>query len=187
MGEERKIKKKKTELEFIEEDGVIERDIERTFKRLKTELKESRKQASEYLSGWQRAKADAINLRREEEKNREMVVKFANERLLEELLQIADSLELALREPERKNTAGWKEGVERIRHQLLQTMRGYGVRVIEAVGLPFNPGEHESVLEEEVDEQEKDQSVLEELQKGYKIHDKVLRPTKVKIGVYKNN
>lgn len=182
--EEEKGKDLEPDFEFVE-DGIDEDSANARIKALKKELKEYKKQTAEYLSGWQRAKADFVNSRREEEKNREIFAKFANERLLEEVIRIADSLELASNADEDNQTASLKKGIDQTYHQLLQIMRGYGVVFIEAVGLPFNPEEHESIAEEEVDDLEKDQMVLAEIQRGYKMHDKVLRPTKVKIGVYK--
>ena len=93
-------------------------------------------------------------------------------------------MENALAEPSLEEK--WKTGFRHIRNQLMQIIRGYGVDEMETRGQKFNPEEHESIGEEEVSDAVQDQIILEELQKGYKMHDKVLRPAKVKLGVYKN-
>jgi molecular chaperone GrpE len=171
----------KDDLNFIEEDSGSE--IADKIKKIKEELKECRKNAAEYLAGWQRAKADLINARKDEEKNRESFIKYANQRLLYQILDVLDSLEKALSESDL--TDEWKTGFGNIRNQLLQIMRGYGLSYIETDGGFFNPAEHESIAQEEVSKQDQDQKILAEIQKGYKIYDKVLRPAKVKIAVYK--
>jgi len=175
-------KNENEELSIVDENFSDE--SEGKIKKLKEELKECRKRAEEYLAGWQRSKADFINARKDEEKKTEAIVKYANERLIYELLNVLNSLENALAEPSLEEK--WKTGFRHIRNQLMQIIRGYGVDEMETRGQKFNPEEHESIGEEEVSDAVQDQIILEELQKGYKMHDKVLRPAKVKLGVYKN-
>lgn len=164
--------------EIIEEEG--EEGFREKIKKLREELKVCRKEKEEYLAGWQRAKADFINARKDEEKLRENFLKFAEENLLREFLAIADSLELALKlKP--------SEGMNEIYSQLRGLFQEHGVRAIDAKGKKFDPAEHESLEKVEVAEEKKDNIVLEELQKGYKLYDKVLRPAKVKIGNYAKN
>ncbi|MBI2039107.1 MAG: nucleotide exchange factor GrpE [Candidatus Niyogibacteria bacterium] len=174
MGEE--------ELEVVETgDGEDfgTRDVAAALKKAKHELSECRKKAEEYLDGWQRAKADFINRRKDEEKEREAMAKFANEKLVKDVLNILDSLEMAAR-------AG-DSGVANIHRQLAQILKGYGVEELSAVGAAFNPAEHEAMLEEAVEDESKDGMVLEELQKGYRMRDKVIRAAKVKVGVYQKS
>lgn len=158
--------------------GEEEATVADKLKKLREELKACRKEKDEYLAGWQRAKADFINARREEEKDRETFIKFSEAGLIHEFLKIADSLELALK-------ANKSEGTERIYLQLKEILKRRGVTPIEAEGKTFNPSEHEALEKVEVDSEDKDNMVLEELQKGWYLHDKVLRPTKVKVGYYK--
>lgn len=175
-------KKDSEEIELVEEDsGEEARD---KIKKLKGELAECQKKAEDYLAGWQRAKADFINSRKNEEKEKEAIVLFANQRMLYELLSVADSLERGLKESNEKE-GGLYEGVSQTLNQLLQIMRGYGVNELEAESQKFNPEEHESVAEKIVEAPEADGIILEVLQKGYKLHDKILRPAKVKVGNYK--
>ena len=146
-------------------------------KKLKDELKAVKSERDDYLAGWQRAKADFINARKDEEKARAEFVKFATEQVLREMLAVADSL-LARR------SLG-EGGEEPIYQQLLDILKKEGVEPIEALGEKFNPLEHEALEQVEVSEKEKEGVIIEELQKGYMIHNRVLRPSKVKVGIYK--
>ena len=146
-------------------------------KKLKDELKAVKSERDDYLAGWQRAKADFINARKDEEKARAEFVKFATEQVLREMLAVADSL-LARR------SLG-EGGEEPIYQQLLDILKKEGVEPIEALGEKFNPLEHEALEEKEVSDEKEDNMVVEESQKGYFIHNRVLRPSKVKVGIYK--
>ncbi len=178
-----KTNKNPDELEIIESGDELEaKDAGEKFAKLRAELTDCRKKAEEYLAGWQRAKADMINARRDGEKEREASAKFANERLIRELLDVVDGLDMALAstkdDPHQK-------GLDGIYRRLMQILQRYGMRAIEAEGKKFDPAEHESIAEEEVQDEAQDQVVLQELQKGYRMHDKVIRPARVKIGLYK--
>ncbi|OGF82514.1 nucleotide exchange factor GrpE [Candidatus Giovannonibacteria bacterium RIFCSPLOWO2_01_FULL_46_13] len=164
----------------LEEEVIEEEGLQDKIKKMREELKVCRKEKEEYLSGWQRAKADFINARKDEEKAKEIFVKFAEAGLLNEILAIADSLDMAM-----KHKAA--DGTKEIYDQLKDVLKKHGVTPIEAIGKKFNPAEHEAIKEEEVDSQEKDNAVVEELQRGWYLHDKVLRPSKVKVGIYKAN
>ena len=158
--------------EVLEEDGLNDK-----LKKLRVELKECEKQKAEYLAGWQRTKADFINARKDEEKARAEFAKFAAERVLREMLAVADSL-LARR--------SFSEGGEDpIYQQLLEILKREGVEPIEASGIKFDPMRHEALEQVEVNDKEKDGVIMEELQKGYMIHNRVLRPSKVKVGVFR--
>ena len=179
-----------------EEEVTIENEngsdkCEEKLKKLREELKKCQKERGEYLAGWQRAKADFINARKDEEKAREIFIKFAEEKVLKEILLLADSLEeaLAVKYSVVDNAAHidkkWKEGIKCIYQQLMKILKSHNVVVIECEGKQFNPEEHESVGSVEVEDSAKDQMIVEEVQRGYKLYDRVLRPAKVKVGVYK--
>ena len=144
-------------------------------KKLRGDLKDCQKEKAEYLAGWQRAKADFINARKDEEKARAEFIKFATEQVLKEMLAVADSLELS-------NGADSKP----IYNQFMDILKKAGVSQIESLGKKFNPLEHEALEGKEVSDEKEDNIVVEESQKGYMIYDRVLRPSKVKVGVYKN-
>ncbi|KKS95930.1 MAG: GrpE protein HSP-70 cofactor [Candidatus Giovannonibacteria bacterium GW2011_GWA1_43_15] len=157
---------------------IINEGDEETFKdklkKLKDELKAAKSERDDYLAGWQRAKADFINARKDEERARTEFAKFAAEGILLEMLKVADSLELA----------GESSGP--IYAQLREIFKEHGVVPVESQGKKFNPLEHEALEEKEVLDEKEDNVVAEELQKGWRIYDRILRPAKVKVGVYKN-
>ena len=163
------------------DDVVIEdenTEIVEKLKKIRKELTECRKERDEYLAGWQRAKADFINARKDEEQRREEFIKFSSQELLREIINIADSLELANKHA--KNTEN-----EAIEKQLNEMLRRHGVTAITSIGEKYNPMMHEALQQEPVQQEEKDDIVLEEYQKGYMIHNRVLRPAKGKAGSYK--
>ena len=162
--------------DIIEDEVVEEGGLNDKIKKMREELKLCQKEKAEYLAGWQRAKADFINARRDEEKNRAEFTKFAAEKVLLEILAVADSLELS-------GNADSKP----IYNQLMDILKKEGVEPIEALGKKFNPLEHEALDKKEVLDEKEDNMVVEELQKGYMIHNRVLRPSKVKVGHYKTN
>ena len=134
------------------------------------ELEICRKQAEEYLNNWKRERADFINYKKDEAKRLEEAIKFGNEVLLLEIIQIADDLEAgAKHQPE-------DEGIARISKKLHDLMAKYGVEKIKVEGEKFNPAEHEAV---EGSESEGDK--LEEVRAGYTLYGKVIRPARVKI------
>jgi len=160
------------------DDIVFEEEGGEDIKKLREKLKKCVGEKQEYLAGWQRAKADFINARREEEENRREFVKFSERILIMELLVLADSFDNLFKHA--KNY----DGIENIYKQLLNILKGRGVEPIEALEKNFNPEEHESVGEIKVDNKEKESKIIEEIRKGYKMHGKILRPTQVKIGKY---
>lgn len=159
--------------EIIEEEGLGEK-----LKKMREDLKACRKEKEEYLAGWQRAKADFINARKDEEGAREVFIKFAEAGVLNECLAVADSLEMSMKHSQ-------SDGIKEIYSQLRDLLKRHGVTQIDAAGKKFNPMEHEAIENEEVEGEDKDGIVTEELQKGWYLHEKVLRPAKVKVGIYK--
>lgn len=150
-----------------EEEGILSQ-------RLKEELRETQKQRDEYLAGWQRAKADAINARREEEQSHEAFIKMATLMVLQDFLALVDSFEEAARAlPDEA-----KRAIIPLYEQLKILLGRRGVKEIETKsGDLFDPAIHEAL--------EGEGEVVEAvLQKGYMLHEKVLRPARVKV---KNN
>jgi len=156
-----------------------ESDFKNRLKKVKDELKSCQKEKEEYLAGWQRAKADFINARKDEEKRMEEFAKFANKSILINFLQVADSVDMALRH-------GESEGMRQIKSQFFEILKRGGVEEIDSSpGKKFDPGEHEAIEEYIVETESKDGVIIDELQRGYKLFNRVLRPAKVKVGVYK--
>lgn len=165
--------KEKDEVEYITEEGD---EPDKKVKKIKDELKSCHKERAEYLAGWQRAKADYINLQREHEQKIADYFKFANEGLILELLPILDSFEAAIKNsPEDK-----KEGILQLYNQLLSILKNNGLEQIKTLNEKFNPELHEVV--ETIKSDKGEGIVIEEVQKGYKLHGKIIRASKVKIG-----
>jgi molecular chaperone GrpE len=157
------------------QEDVIAEDVDS----LKQALAEEKAKADDYLANWQRTQADFINFKRRTEQERNETVRFANEMLMLTLLPVLDDLERALENVSEK-LAGitWVDGIELIYRKLKATLEGHGLNEIKALGEPFDPNIHEAVIYGEGEEGK----VIDELQKGYKLHDRVIRPTMVKVG-----
>lgn len=146
---------------------------------LRKALAEEKARAESHLANWQRAQADFINLRRRHEQERDEVTRFANATLLLSLLPVVDDLERALASVSPK-LAGmtWVDGIRLIYRKLQATLDAQGLSEIKAMGETFDPHIHEATMYGEGEEG----IVVEELQKGYKLHDRVIRPTMVVVG-----
>jgi len=148
---------------------------------LRAQLEEEKARAEKYLANWQRAEADLSNFRRRADQERAELVKFANASLIGKLLPVLDDFERALAAiPEEQRSLGWVEGLRLIDRKLRTILEQEGVTAVEALGKEFDPRVHEAVLTEE-GEGDLD-VVVQELQKGYRLHDRLLRPTMVKVG-----
>ncbi|MFC1757031.1 nucleotide exchange factor GrpE [Patescibacteria group bacterium] len=154
----------------IEEENT---NFEDKIKKLRDKLKRCQKEKEEYLDGWQRSKADFINARKEEDKQREKFTKFANELLISELLVVLDSLDLASQNTDDK-------GFAMIQSQMQNILNREGLEIIETIGKKFDSEFHEA-LKEVVSKKQKSGTIIKEIQKGYKLNNKVLRPAKVQI------
>jgi molecular chaperone GrpE len=146
---------------------------------LKKILAEKREKAEGYLANWQRAQADFINYKRRSEQEKEEISKFANAVLTLNLLPVLDDLERALASiPPKLVGFTWVEGISLIERKLRTSLEAQGLSQIKALDEPFDPELHEAAMHGKG----KEGMVVEELQKGYKLHDKVIRPTMVVVG-----
>lgn len=181
------ITKNEEDFEFEEntEDRVPEGiEIAGKLKKIKEELKACQSERSEYLDGWQRAKADYLNLRKEHETNRHEIGKWAKEGVLSDLFTIADSFELAFGNKEAWEQApeNWRKGIEYIYNQLQTIFRDHGVEEINpSSGEKFDPAEQEPLGTIVTKEEKEDDEIIEIIKKGYKLHGKIVRPASVKV------
>ena len=158
-----------------EEPGVVEEDVET----LKQALTEEKTRAEANLANWQRAQADFINYKRRSEQEKEEITKFANALLMLNLLPILDDLERAfISTPPHLAELSWVDGIRLIERKLQASLEAQGLSQIKAQGEPFDPKLHEAVMHGKG----KEGMVIEELQKGYKLHDRVIRPAMVVVG-----
>jgi len=146
---------------------------------LKKALEEEKAKAERYLNNWQRAEADFDNYRKRVEQERSERDRFANMVLILNLLPVLDDLERAFNSLSAKLAQlTWIEGIRLIYHKLQATLEARGLSEIKTVGESFDPTVHEAVSQGEGEEGK----VIEELQKGYKLHDRVVRPALVVVG-----
>ena len=146
---------------------------------LKKSLAEEKARAESYLVHWQRTQADFLNLKRRNDQEKEESLKFANAMLILNLLPILDDLERAFGCVS-AHLAGltWIDGIRLIQRKLQAVLEAQDLQEIKATGQPFDPHLHEAVMQAEGEEG----VVLEELQRGYKLHDRVIRPALVVVG-----
>jgi len=161
---------------FSSVDEAVNGELER----LKKELEENKSKAEAYYSQLQRLKAEFDNFRKRTQKEKEESAKYGSERVILSLLPVLDNFERAV-DSSRMNSdfQSLSQGVEMIHRLLYKALEEEGLKIIDAVGQEFDPKLHDALFKEETDQQEN--IVLEEIQKGYYLKDRVLRPTKVKV------
>jgi len=153
--------------------------------KLTEKLAECEKLKNEYLAGWQRARADFLNYKKEEVERIGELLKYANEEFILNLLPVLDNFELAEKNlsDELKNNENVK-GLLQIKQQLKDWLKKQGVEEMVTIGEIFNPNWHEvvgEVTETENLPNKQTGLIVEEIQKGYKINGRLLRPAKVKV------
>ena len=144
-------------------------------------LKEKAAKSDEYFDKFLRIQAEFDNYKKRLEKEKIEFIKFANSDIILEMLKILDDFERAVEAGKSKHDFDiLYKGVEMIWNDLKEFLKQKGLKEIEAKGKPFDPHEHEAMMQEETDDEPEGQ-VVEEFQKGYKINDRVIRPAKVKV------
>ena len=146
------------------------------------QLKEEAAKAKEYWERLLRLQADFENTRKRLEKEKQDFVKFANESIIFELLNVLDDLErtVELAQSKHQDIEAFLKGVEMILAHLYELLKEHGVKPIEAQGKVFDPNLHEALMQVE-NKDVPEHTVLEELQKGYLLNDRMIRTTKVKV------
>lgn len=176
--------------EAIEPDGPAPAPAEAAvpqeeLERLKAELEKKSREAGEYKEKYLRAYAELENFKKRILKDQAEFIRYANEALLRELLVVLDNLERArAHAPSLPEATPWIEGIVLTVKQLEEIMAKFGVTPIQAVGLPFDPSIHQAMLQVERDDQEG--TVVEEFQRGYLLHERVLRPALVAVAKKKS-
>lgn len=167
--------------ESILEDQVAEPELEEQVTALKTALEEMDKKAEEYLDGWQRARAEFANYKKRILRENVDIRQVARGEVIKLYLDIADDLERALQEkPEAGDGETWAEGIEIIFQKLRARLEVEGIKPMNPIGEEFDPNIHEALMKEESEEFESGQ-IIEVMQEGYWLGDKVLRPALVRV------
>jgi molecular chaperone GrpE len=148
-------------------------------KKLRAELKEAQQKRDEYLAGWQREKADAVNLKRELANDAIRMSARIKEALIEDLLPALDSFDMAYGSPTWESVdATWRGGIDGIRNQLLDMLSKNGIERFGKTGEMLNHHLHEAVQEVD-DAPGASGSIVRVLRYGYRAGDRVIRPAQV--------
>lgn len=171
--------------EVVEGEGVEEAPrgvtVEERINALLEEIERLQQQASEYLNGWQRERAEFANFKNRTAREKEAARAQIASEIIAQYLGILDDLELAIiNRPAENEADAWADGIELIHVKLNAILEDEGVEVILAEGDTFDPNFHEAITYEE-DDDHQDGQVIEVVQKGYKLGDRVLRPAKVRV------
>ena len=152
-------------------------------KQLREKLKTALEEKQQYLTGWQTEKAEFINVRRRDEESKQEFFKFAVQGLLEELLPVLDSFDVAMGNKEAWEAVNpqWRAGVESIYNQFKGILAKNGVEAFGQVGDPADPAKFHMIGVDKTEDKSLEHTVSNVLQKGYMIKDKVLRPAMVRV------
>lgn len=163
------------------DDSIIE--IKKSeLEKLEKELADSNSKLKEYADRYLRLQAEFDNAKKRMQREQQEFVKYANEGIILELLGILDDLERSVeaRESKHQDSEAFLKGIEMILSHLYETLKHNNVRPIEAEGRIFDPNLHEALMQAESEEYPEN-TVIEELQKGYTIGERVIRTAKVKV------
>jgi molecular chaperone GrpE len=147
---------------------------------LKTQLEEKAKETKENYDRFLRVQAELENYKKRVEREKSNLVRYGNEELIKAILPVIDNLERALDHPQGENPDGLTEGIKITLNQLLQVLEKFGLTPIASVGEPFDPSRHEAMMQVESADHEPN-TVVSELQKGYFLNDRLIRPAMVSV------
>ena len=140
---------------------------------------DEKKRAEDYLANWQRSQADFSNYKRRMEQERGDLIRYSGAQVLGSLLSVVDDMERALANiPPQMLTMTWVEGIAIIYKKLVGSLETHGVTEIETSGKEFDPHLHQAISQVTGPEG----IIVTELQKGYQMHDRILRPSLVQVG-----
>jgi len=168
----------------LDDSVVAEENMAEVIKKLRAKLKAAEAEKQEYLTGWQRAKADMVNARKRDEEDRANFTKFANEGMIEDLLPVMESFDMAMgnKEAWEKADKNWRIGVEYIYSQLKKALENNGVAEIDPIGETFDHARHEATSYEAVSDPKQAEKIIRVVQKGLSLNGKVLKVPKVVVG-----
>jgi len=179
-------------LEFeFNDDG--EEDLKKTLKKFRADLKMCKKENYElnatnieYLTGWQKERADFVNYRKQEDDRKANFSEAIRERILMRFLTVMDSFNVAFANKQawEKVDENWRKGVEYIYTQMNSIFEEFNIKPVGEIGESFDLNIHQSIEMVKTDKKENDHKVAEIIQKGYKLGDRVIRPARVNIFEY---
>ena len=164
-------------VEELEAEAVVD-----PLTKLQNEIEAARTEASNNWDLYLRERADLENARKRHLRDKEEALRFANDRLLKEMIPVLDNLERAVSHAEQSDDSnqGLLEGVNMTINQFRKALEDFGVKPINAVGEPFDPNMHQAMGQVESAEQAPN-TVVTEFQRGYLLHNRLLRPSLVMV------
>ena len=167
-------------------EEVNSADAENSLKEMEAKFEAKEEEAKETYDRLLRISADFENYKKRSSREMEDFKKYANQSLLKEMLSVVDNLELAINSSneDKKADKNLIEGLNLTLNEILRVFEKFNVKPIEAQGQTFDPAYHEAVMREETDDYPEN-TVISEFQKGYLIHDRLLRPAMVVVAVPK--
>jgi len=174
----------KDEEEIIFDNEDEESNPAALIKKLREKVKKLEEKSQEYLTGWQKERADGVNLRKRLEEEKREFAKFAKEDIATEIIPVLDSFESAFKNKEawEKVDKNWRQGVEYIHSQLVNVLSNHGISIISPLGEQFDPQRDEAIENVPIENPKDNHKILEVVSVGYKLQDKIIRPPKVKVG-----
>src|SRR3989339_425650 len=167
-----------------EKHKTSDKKLEKDFHKLHKDFEELQQQKDELFGKLQRLSADYANFQKRVPKQIADTVAYEKERIIKALLPVLDNFEHSLQHADKsESTEAVVDGVKIVYDQMLDILKSFGVERIEGVGENFDPNLHQAMMQKE--DKEKDENiVLEEFQKGYKINDRVIRPSRVAVNKF---
>lgn len=165
--------------ENLDDSVVTEESDKETIKNLREKLKKALAEKQEYLTGWQKDKANFINARKRDEESQKEFIKYANEGLIAELFPVLDSFNMAMGNTEvwEKVDKNWRTGIEYIANQLKKVLEDHGLQEIDPLGKKFDP-----MRDEAIEDGKASDIITTVVQKGYSLNGKIVKAPKVRVG-----
>jgi len=161
----------------VEAEIVLAEDL----RAVQKDLEESRAKANEYLEGWQRTLADFSNYKKRVDRDQAQVYQNAAGTIIKRFIEVLDDMDRALKNrPQEGKGAVWANGIELIYRKLISILENEGVKAMDLKGQVFDPNLHEAITLEDSADHESGQ-IIEVLQQGYMLGDRVLRPALVRV------
>ena len=160
-----------------------EEDLKKTLKKFRADLKQLRAEKEEYLTGWQKERADFANYKKQEDDRRMAFSESMREHILSRFLSVIDSFNMAFANKEswEKVDINWRKGVEYIYSQMNSIFEEYGVKPIGEVGEMFDPNIHQSIELMPTQDKDMDHKIANVIQRGYKLGERIMRPARVNV------
>ncbi len=168
-----------------EEDIVSEEETANpvaALKQLRAELKQAKQEKQDILTSWQKDKANFLNARKRDQDTQADVIRFANQSLIMDMIPTLDGYEQAKAQPTwTAIDETWRKGIEALMDKVYGSLQKVGVEAYGAIGDAFDPNLHQAIGNEPTEDAKKDHTLALVMQRGYKLHERVIRPAMVKV------